>query len=246
MTNLLRSICTICFCSTLILSCKKNKDGKKNIDPCDQITKVILKVNPAGVLHTLGVIEYDEGGRVKYVKVSDWESLTYTYFKDSILLVKETTYNGLYPITYYLDANGRIKGTSLFDNQYTYNEDGYLTSFRRQSSDSTNQMGYDNYTLKYENGDCVELISTNKYHRKVNFKYYDEANQEMSGYYHTPFILDNIKNYYDEYLIGAGFFGKNSAHLYKNYREGTDIKYNRDAKGRITSSIVHIFEYQCP
>ncbi len=34
-------------------------------------------------------------------------------------------------LTYFLDAKGRVKGTSFFDNKFTYDKDGYLVSFRQ-------------------------------------------------------------------------------------------------------------------
>jgi hypothetical protein len=187
---------------------------------------------------------------VKYIKSQGQSFLAYTYFNDKIVL-KAKDYSGVdIGITYYLDANGRIKGTSLFDNQYTYNEDGYLVSFRQPIWGITNLIGYDLYTLKYENGDLVELFSpTNVNNGKINFKYYDELNQDLLGH-HQPLymMLENRSSYF---LIGAGFLGKQSAHLYKNYAlkdiwADTEIKYTKDAKGRITSSNVYTFSYPCP
>jgi hypothetical protein len=246
MINLLRSICTIFFCSILILSCKKNKDEEKPVYSCDQITKVTVR----NYSDPVATIVYDEQGRVKYIKSNGRNSLVYTYFEDHIIL-QATDYSGDdIGLTYYLDANGRIKGTSLFDNQYTYNDEGYLVSFRQPVGTSEQITGYDAYTLKYENGDLVELSSpTNASIKKVNFKYYDEPNQDLLGFNQPLYMM--LENRSSFYLIGAGFYGKQSAHLYKTYAfddiwSDYQIPYTRDGKGRITSQSAYTFEYYCP
>jgi hypothetical protein len=245
MINLLRSICTICFCSILLLSCKKNND-ETPVYSCDQITKVIFD----NFIDPLATIVYDGEGRVKYIKNDGKSSLAYTYFNDRIEL-HAIDYNGdENGLTYYLDANGRIKGTSLFDNQYTYNDEGYLVSFRQPYGTSTHIIGYDVYTLKYEKGDLVELFSpTNVTVKKVNFKYYDDLNQDLLGFNQPLYMM--LGNRSSFHLIGSGFFGKQSTHLYKTYAlndiwSDYQIPYTRDGKGRITSQSDYDFEYYCP
>jgi hypothetical protein len=184
MTILRRTLSTIGFCSILILSCSKHKDSEApSIDPCDKIVKV--ETYNAGNLVPYATIEYDGQGRVKHVTGEGLNTsiYTYTYYKDSIVLSATDTYGNNIGLTYFLDEKGRVKGTSYFDYQYTYNADGYLVSYRQPYTITNNQIaGYIYYTLKYENNDLTEIITTeNTDWKKINFRYYDEANQDLLG-----------------------------------------------------------------
>ena len=53
------------------------------------------------------------------------------------------------------------------------------------------------------------------------------------------------------FLISAGFFGRQSTHLYRTVAindqwSNSEITYKKDAKGRITSTGEFAFDYQCP
>jgi hypothetical protein len=256
MTILIRAIYSTCLCSLLILSCSKPKDEETDetppVDPCDQIVKVET-YNYAGNPPTSTAIEYDEQGRVKHVTGEALDAATYTYYKDSLVLSATNEYGNDISVKYLLDAKGRITGTSIYENMYAYNADGYMVSFRMPYY-YTNQMPvYVLYNLKYENRDLIEMTSTdnNVSRKKINFKYYDETNQDLLGY-NQPLFIGVLPDRNSYYLTKAGFFGKQSAHLLKNVTTNdlsttADVQYIKDAKGRITS-IVHgfAFTYRCP
>ena len=108
MINLLRLLCTISFCSVLISSCKKDKDDKKDVEPvnpCERIVKVAF-YDYWGVAKPNNTVEYDDQGRVKFVKGEELNASSYTYFKDKILLAATYIRGNDIGLTYYLDANG--------------------------------------------------------------------------------------------------------------------------------------------
>lgn len=255
MINLFRLLCTISFCSVLISSCKKDKDSKKDVEPvtpCDRIVKVAF-YNYQGVVPN-NTVEYDEQGRVKFVKGEELNASSYTYLKDKIVLAATDIRGNDIGLTYYLDANGRVKGTSYFDNQFTYNSEGYLVSFRQPYTvNGSTVTGYDTYTLTYKNGDLDEVytLAPNVSSKKVNFKYYDEPNQILLGYNQPLYAGAVLGDRNSFFLISAGFFGRQSAHLYRTLAingqwSNGEIKYQKDAKGRITSTGAFAFDYQCP
>jgi hypothetical protein len=198
-------------------------------------------------------IAYDERGRVKHVTGEMKNASTYTYYKDSIVLSATDIYGKNIGLTYYLNANGRVKGTSFFDNQYTYNADGYLVSYRQPYTYNDQIKGYNFYTLRYENGDLIEIATAdiNVSWKKINFKYYDKVNEDLLGYnqpLYTGGVLGDRNTFY---LIKAGFFGKQSAHLYKTLAindswTNSEMLYSRDANGRITYTGDFTFKYKCP
>jgi hypothetical protein len=255
MTILFRAICTISFCSMLALSCSKDKDADTtNGDPCDQILKV-EQYNYYGNLEPYTTVEYDEKGRVKHVTGQGLNASTYTYNKDNIVLTATDINGDNIGLTYFLDTKGRVKGTSYFDNQFTYNADGYLISFRQPYGYNNQITGSTFYTLKYENNDLTEIFTTeNVSWKKINFKYYDEPNQDVLGYNQPLYIGSVLGDRNSFYLIKAGFFGKTSAHLYKTIAindswSNGQIQYTKDAKGRIKSTVGvggYSFTYQCP
>jgi hypothetical protein len=238
-----------------VLSCKKDKDDKKDVEPvdtCDQILKVTM-LSPYGNNSLTATLTYDEKGRITHVKGEGQNASNYTYYKDSIVLKATDIHGDNIGLTYYLDANGRIKGTSFYDNQFRYNADGYLVSFRQPYTYNNQVVDYGEYTITYQNGDLFEISTTKPYVsvKKVNFKYYDEPNQQVLGYNQPLYIGSVLGDRNSFYLIGAGFFGKQSAHLYKtvaindSWSNGS-MTYTKDAKGRIISNSAFSFEYQCP
>jgi hypothetical protein len=252
MNNLLYSICVVGFCSTLVLSCNKD-DGKPDVEPaapCDRIEKV---VRYGFVSNDTTFITYDDKGRVSHIKAGGKNEATYTYYKDSIV-VKATDNIGIdISRTYFLDIRGRVRRTSYYDNRYTYNYSGYLVGFRQPILENAQFATWADYTLTWKNGDLVEMYTTkaNAANRKVNFKYYDEPNQQLLGY-HQPLYLGTVlgdRNTF--YLIAAGFFGKQPAHLLKNVGindqwDAADITYTKDANGRVNATKYMGFGYQCP
>ncbi|HEX6426528.1 MAG TPA: DUF4595 domain-containing protein [Niastella sp.] len=255
MTNLRHAIGIISISAVLTLSCSKDKDsGTPPVDPCDNILKV-EQYNYYGNLQPWATIEYDEKGRVQHVTGEGLNASTYAYNKDNIVLTATDIYGANIGLTYFLDANGRVKGTSYFDNQFTYNADGYLVSFRQPYGNNNQIYGSTLYTLKYENGDLTEIFTTeNVSWKKINFKYYDEPNQDVLGYNQPLYIGGVLGDRNSFYLIKAGFFGKTSAHLYKTLAindawSNGQIQYTKDAKGRIKSTVGvggYSFTYQCP
>ena len=89
-------------------------------------------------------------------------------------------------------------------------------------------------------------------YKKINFGYYDEPNQDLLGYNQPLRIASVLGDRNSFYLIKAGFFGKQSAHLYKTLdlndnRGPQQVQYTKDTNGRITTFAgAYGFEYQCP
>lgn len=252
MTNLPRSICVIGFCAVLAWSCKKGNDKPdvEPVEPCDRIEKVVL-YGFGGNDTTF--ITYDDKGRVSHVKAGGQNEANYTYYKDSIVVKATDIFGVLKNRTYFLDIRGRVRGTSFFDNRYTYNNSGYLVRFRQPVIENNQMAGWVDYTLKYENGDLVEMYTPkpNLPYKKVNFTYYDEPNQQLLGYNQPLNIGTVLGDRNTFYLINAGFFGKQSAHLYRTVGINDswtepDMYYTKDTKGRIIAVKYQGFEYQCP
>ena len=147
-----------------------------------------------------------------------------------------------------------MKGTSFFNHRYTYDTDGHLVSFWQPFTYNDKIVDSAFYTLKYENGDLVEVTTADQSisNHKVNFAFYDEPNQNLLGYNQPLYIAGVLGDRNTFYLIGAGFFGKQSAHLYKTVdfnnpnSQGGPVNYEKDTKGRIkTFGGLYSFEYQC-
>ena len=236
--------------SVLVVSCSKDKISGQIGDPCDQIVEVeqYLPVGPVE-WESLATYEYDSKDRLKSFG-DGTNTTTYTYHKDRI----DATFSNNSNVTsYYLDAKGRIKGTSHFDHQYTYDGNGYLTSFRSPYGTGGQILGYVLYTLKYENNDLIEVSTSDQSvsNKKITFQYYNEINQDLLGYNQPLYIASVLGSRESFYLVKAGFFGKQSAHLYKTLSINDvpptgQMQYTKDAKGRIISTNYYRFSYRCP
>lgn len=255
MTKLFPALLAICLCPFFILACKKKNDSKPAVDPCDHIVEVMY-YSPyvAPTWQTTATVEYDTQGRVKHIKGEGYNTSAYAYYNDRIELTA-TDINGTdIGLTYYLDAKGRIKGTSVFNYRFTYDNEGHLISYWAPFGNNGRITDSAFYTLKYENGDLIEASTTrqNMYNQKVTFAFYDEPNQDLLGYNSPLYIAGVIGDRNSFYLIGAGFFGKQSVHLYKSvdfhsqYSQGGTVSYEKDTKGRITTFVgAYKYKYQC-
>ena len=236
-------------CLYFFTSCKKNENDNL-LSKCDDI-KQVIKYGAYDGRVFIDTIAYDEKRRVKYVAGAQGDNSFYEYHNDRIVLTASDISGNDISLVYFLDEKGRIKSTSNFDYQYTYNSDGQLVSFRRPNN-FNGVMNDLRYTLKYQNGDLIEVstIVNGVPTGKSSFEYYDEPNQDLMGY-NQPLYLSYLVDQNTSYLTKAGFLGKQSVHLYKsvNYNVGyhshaTD--YVKDNHGRIIKMPWVEFAYHCP
>jgi len=236
-----------------VVSCSKNVGATENT--CNRIIEVLANHPYGGGYLTTALIEYDDRGRVKSVKGEGSNQSTYNYFKDSIQLLA-TDFNGMdISETYYLDSKQRIVNTKFFNYNYTYNDDGYLISYKAPYGINPCQvLGFIQYNLRYENGNLVELSTPDQTvsKQKVTFEYYDQPNQDVMGY-NSPLYLGRV--IYDRptfFLIRNNFFGKQPKNLLKSldFHDGfgpATISYQYDSSKRIIySDDAYEFKYQCP
>lgn len=241
-----------------LLSCKKgNNDSTSNppIDPCDLVTEVLLYNQYADpVLQHEVDVTYDKQGRVKSIVGKGLNRSDYTYFDDKIELKATDIFGDDISVTYYLDNKGRITRTSYFDFQYTYNDEGYLTSLRQPYGTGGVINGSTLNLLTYENGDFVRVTNEipNSNHNDIKFAYYDEPNQDMMGYNNPLYSSGLIGDRPSFFLMKAGYYGKLSRHLLKSRKDNDSyppwpIDYTKDAKGRVVSMVGEwTFKYACP
>ena len=160
-------------------------------------------IHTGGGYLTTALIEYDDRGRVKSVKGEGSNQSTYNYFKDSIQLLA-TDFNGMdISETYYLDSKQRIVNTKFFNYNYTYNDDGYLISYKAPYGINPGQvLGFTQYNLRYENGNLVELSTPDQTvsKQKVTFEFAAPDAQSVSlagdftGWQQAPLPLKKHKN----------------------------------------------------
>jgi len=233
-------------CSIFILSCVKHHADEAPLTPqCDRINQIFGYTYPSNTPYPLAKLSYDSKGRISTVDAEANTKLIFTYFNDHIDLKTSGPSAPDISITYNLDDHGRITGTSLFNNAFQYNNEGYLVSFKLLNGDGTETA----YKLSYEAGNLKEIRdSQNTLY--YSFTYYDRENQDMAGL-NAPILSENEA--YEKvtlFLTGSGFFGKQSKNLVKNiHQEGytaPDIKYQFDDKGRVISkSGIYSFNYEC-
>jgi hypothetical protein len=244
---------TALFSLLLLISCSKDpaKEEAKE-DSCNRIVEV-LGYHPyeAVKYQTAELITYDESGRIKMINYGAFDKAEYTYYKDSIVVKATNIWSEDISDTYYLDNSGRVLRTKRYDYNFKYNADGYLIWYQEPSIYNGEVMAYYPFSLKWENGNLVEVLNLTA-NNKIALYYYNEPNQDLLGY-NSPLYIGGViglRNMF--YLIKGGFFGKQSKNLLRhtirpNSTIGIDIKYAYDAKGRISGSEEgYRFNYQCP
>jgi hypothetical protein len=250
----MKIICYLAFL-TFFISCSKKDGTEKPENVCDRITEVLSYRpydNPQ--YQTTATFTNDEQGRLKSVKGEGQNTSEYTYYNDRIELKAKDVFGNDISATYYLDNAKRIVRTKSYDNDFRYNAEGFLTSYRQPYGTNGQINGYTQYYLKYLDGNLQEVYTNdpNVSRKSVTFSYYDEPHQEMSGYNSPLYLSDVIYDRNTFFLIKGGFFGKQSKNLLKSvdHHQGypvTNIEYTKDAKGRIVNTKEgYSFIYQCP
>lgn len=241
-----------------LFSCKKgNSDFTFNPtgDPCDQVNEVLLyNLYAEPVLQHEADVTYDKQGRVKSIIGHGKNRSDYTYYNDRIELKATDIFGNDISVTYFLDSKRRITRTSYFDFQYTYNEEGYLTSLFQPYGTGGVINGSTLNLLSYANGDLVRITNEtdNSELSDIKFTYYEEPNQDMMGYNNPLYISGLIGDRPSFFLMKAGYYGRLSTHLMQSVKFNNNyspwpINYTKDGKGRVVSMVGKwTFNYACP
>ena len=239
----------------LITSCSKNNSPGTTVNSCDRITEV-TGYYPYGNpnYQTIAAVTYDNDGRIRTVIGEGQNRSEYFYYNDSIVLKATDIYGVDIGQVYLLNNAGRVSRTKFANEEYTYNADGYLISYKQPYGNNGQINGYTPYFLKWENGNLTELYTNdpNVSKKKVTFQYFNLPNQNLLGY-NSPFYLGQILGDRNSFfLVGGPYFGKQSKDLLKtivfnNINQSPDIIYRSDTKGRIIAfGDFYTFKYQCP
>ena len=236
-------------------ACSKSKGDAPTTDPCDRIVE-LFDYHPTETpqYQSAFVFTYDAQGRVTLAKGPGLKKAEYTYSKDKIVLNATDNWGVNTSTTYFLNSKGRIKRTDHADEAYTYDNEGYLISFKHYAVYNGQIMRYIPYFLTWENGNLAELYTTDQISslKKVAFQYFDTPDQNMAGL-NEPFYIGQILfDINSLFLLQTGFYGKQSKNLMKatNFNDGGfsgPTSYQYDAKGRIIQvSVYYKYSYQCP
>ena len=240
---------------TLIISCKKSSTSNTPEISCNSIVEV-LDYHPYGnpTYQPTATLTYDSQGRIKTVTGQGANRSEYTYYNDSIVL-KATDINGVdIGQVYYLNTQHRITRTKYANEEYQYDIDGYLISYKQPYGNNGQIYGYTQYFLTWQNGNLTSVYTNdpNVTRKKVTFQYYNLPNQNLLGY-NSPFYNGSIL--YDRnsfFLLGSLYFGKQSKDLLKSsslndINQSGEIIYQSDLNGRIIDLAgFYKFKYQCP
>lgn len=232
------------FCS----SCVKKIDQPFS-PPCDRIVQISAFQYPDNVVYPFMAVFYDSKGRVSSARGEGKINYEFTYFGDHIEL-KATTFEGeLKVYYYYLNAEGRIKSSSVFDNEIKYNKEGFITTMKRPDLKKDLVTGYKQLFFSYQNGNLTEIHDETG-EKTYSFEYYENIQQSVAGYNAPLFAGNVISDRPTSFLIEMGFFGQQSHNLLKKANDGSlsvhNIDYQFDHKGRIiTQSGIYKFVYQC-
>ena len=239
----------------LFISCSKTSTPDTPENSCNRIVEV-LDYHPNGspTYQTTAALTYNSDGKIKTVTGQGLNNSEYTYYNDSIVL-KAKDING-YDIgqVYYLNNQHRIKRTKYANEEYQYDADGYLISYKQPYGNNGQIFGYTQYYLTWQNGNLTSVYTNdqNVSRKKVTFQYYNLPNQNLLGY-NSPFSDGSIL--YDRnslFLLGGLYFGKQPKDLLKSSNfndidQSGNIIYQSDLKGRIIDFAGFFkFKYQCP
>ena len=236
-------------------SCSKNSTPGTTENSCNRIVEV-LEYHPSGrpTYQTTATLTYNSDGKIKTVKGEGFNSSEYTYYNDSIVL-KAKDINGVdIGQVYYLNNQHRITRTKFANEEYQYDGDGYLISYKQPYGNNGQIYGYTQYYLTWQNGNLTAVYTNdpNVSSKKVTFQYYNLPNQPLLGY-NSPFGSGSIL--YDRnsfFLLGGLYFGKQPKDLLKSSKlddmnQWGDIIYQSDLKGRVIElATFYKFKYQCP
>lgn len=240
---------------TLFISCSKNSTPDTTENSCNKILEV-LDYHPNGspTYQTTATLTYNSDGKIKTVTGQGLNNSEYTYYNDSIVL-KAKDINGVdIGQVYYLNNQHRITRTKFANEEYQYNADDYLISYKQPYGNNGQIFGYTQYYLTWQNGNLTTVYTNdpNVSRKKVTFQYYNLPNQNLLGY-NSPFYDGSIL--YDRnsfFLLGGLYFGKQPKDLLKSsnlndINQSGDIIYQSDSNGRIIDLAgFYKFKYQCP
>lgn len=239
--------------SVVLFSCEAKKEEfypeKPGVTYCDKVSQIFEFTYPDNRLYPVAKLSYDDRGRVVLVQEENNVSYKFSYSDKRIELVAAGYGATKLTLTYYLNNQGRITGTTLFDNDILYDSEGRMVSYKMPNDQTGQTDGYTKYHLTYEN-DNLKEVRTEDNILTTSFTYYDKPAQEAAGM-NSPLYAGGI--IYDEatvFLIEGGFLGKSSRNLLKNVKtgnfSGSDIQYIYDEKGRVTAKVgSRGFNYQC-
>ena len=240
----------ICF-----ISCKKNNTPDTTNNSCDRIVEVLdYRPNGSPTYETTATLNYNADGKIKTVTGQGFNNSEYTYYNDSIVL-KAKDINGVdIGQVYYLNNQHRITRTKYANEEYQYDGDGYLISYKQPYGNNGQILGYTQYYLTWQNGNLTSVFTNeqNVSRKKVTFQYYNLPNQSLLGF-NSSFYNGSIL--YDRnsiFLLAGLYFGKQPKDLLKSsnindMNQSVDIIYQSDLKGRITDLAgFRKFKYQCP
>lgn len=240
------------FFLTLFASCSKNKNS--DTTKCNRIVEV-LDYHPYDnpTYQTAATLFYDADGRIKSVEGVGLNKSEYTYYNDSIVLKATDIYGADIGNVYYLDNLQRVTRTKYANEEYQYNADGYLTSFKQPFGYNGQVTGYTKYFLKWQNGNLMEIYTDDQTvsNKKVTFQYYNLSNQNLLGYNEPFYIGQLLSDRNSTFLIGGLYFGKQSKDLLKSSsfndtNQSADTPYQADSIGRIIGiGDFYKFKYQC-
>lgn len=239
--------------SALFFSCEAKKEEfypeKPGITYCDKVSQIFEFTYPDNRLYPVAKLSYDDRGRVVLVQEENNVTYKFSYSDKRIELVATGYGASTLTLTYYLNNQGRISGTSIFDNDIQYDSEGRMINYKMPNDINGQTQGYTEYHLNYESGNLKE-IRTRDHVLVTSFTYYDKPAQELAGM-NSPLYAGGV--IYDEatvFLIEKGFLGKSSRNLLKNVKTGnfpgSDIQYAYDDKGRVNAKVgSRGFNYQC-
>ncbi len=240
---------------TLFISCSKDTPPDTSENNCNKILEA-LDYNPSGnpTYQTTATLTYDSEGKLKTVIARGLNKSEYIYYNDSIVL-KAKDINGVdIGQVYYLNNQHRITRTKFANEEYKYDANGYLISYKQPYGNNGQIFGYTQYFLTWQNGNLTSVFTNdpNVSRKKITFQYYNLPNQNLLGY-NSPFYDGSIL--YDRnsfFLLDGLYFGKQSKDLLKSsnlndINQSGDIIYQSDSNGRIIDLAgFYKFKYQCP
>jgi len=235
---------------SLVLSCSKNNTTKTATNDCNEIVEVMQ--GGECCYYTAATLTYDANQRIKTVVGQGLNRTEYTYYSDSIG-IKATDINGNdISGTIYLDNLQRATGSRYFKGAYTYDADGYLSSFKKPYGNNGQVTGYTQYYAIWENGDLISVYTNdlNVSTKSITFQYFNQPNQNLLGYNSSFYVGEILQDRNSFYLLNGSFFGKQSKDLLKsinvNGSQSNDITYQSDSTGRIIkASDFYKFGYKC-
>ena len=161
-----------------IAGCKKNTDQPASEKLC-KLTGVVHNKNNSG-FETKVYIDYDKAGSIIKTTVSSTTDFmlvaTFVYTTDKITIQYSGSRNseGILVL-----VNGRVtknKEGSFYDEEYTYNEEGYLIQVKKSNGEVK--------TMTYTGGNLTKVVTINgEYKRIADYEYSSElANRAVLSY----------------------------------------------------------------